>query len=103
MKLEILENTSGQHGGIGRYTLPPNTTKVRTTPSLKTRNNQNFQHVKLYRSLTARKLKKHSSRLVGGAETGSRGGEDAQQGSGWRTCVGELEAGGLGHPTLACG
>ena len=32
--------TSGQHGGIGRYTLPPCTIKRRTTTNLKTKNNQ---------------------------------------------------------------
>ena len=50
------------------------------------KNPQNFQKIELYGSLTNKELKKkHPSRLVGGAETGSRGGEDAQQGGGWRT------------------
>ena len=48
------------------------------------KNNQNCQKIKLYGSLTTKELeKKHSSRLVGGVETGSWAGEDAQQGSGW--------------------
>ena len=37
-------------------------------------------------NLTTKEIKKkHSSRLVGGVETGSRGREDSQPGSGWRT------------------
>ena len=49
-----------------------NTTKRRITMNLKTKNNQNCQKIKLYGSLTTKKLKKkHSSRLVGGVETGS--------------------------------
>ena len=32
--------------------------------------------------------KKHSSRLIGGTETGSQGGDDGQQGGRWHTkCV----------------
>ena len=30
--------TSGQDGGVGRYTLPPHTTKRRTTTNLKNKN-----------------------------------------------------------------
>ena len=33
------------------------------------------------------------------AEKSSWGGEDSQQGGGWRTRVGEVAAGGLGGPT----
>ena len=70
------------NGDVGRYTLLPLTTK-RLTTKLKTKNNQNCQKIQLYGSLTTKELKKkHSSRLVGGAERGSRGGEDMQQGSG---------------------
>ena len=69
------QETSGQNGGIGRYTLPPRTTKRRTTTNLKTKNN--CQRIGLYRSLTTKELKKkHSSRLVGRMETVSWGGED---------------------------
>ena len=32
-----------------------------------------------------KEMKKHSSRPVGGAEMGSRGREDSQQGGGWQT------------------
>ena len=42
--------------------------------------------MELYGSPTTKELKKkHSPRLVGGAETGSQDREDLQQGSGWRT------------------
>ena len=58
---------SGQHGGVGRYTVPAHTTKRRTT-NLKTKNNQNCQKIKLCGSLTTKEIKKtHSSRPVGGA------------------------------------
>ena len=76
---------SGQDGGIGRYALLPCTTKRITTNS-KTKNNQNCQRIELHGSLTTKKLKKkHSSRLVGGAEMGSQGGENVRQGSSWQT------------------
>ena len=70
--------TSGQDGGIGRYTVPPHTTKRRTTANLKTKNNQNCQIFKLHGSPTTKELKKHSSRMVGRAKMGSQGGEDVQ-------------------------
>ena len=74
---------SSQDGGIGRYTLLPHTTK-RITTNLKTKNNQNCQKIKLYESLTTKELKKkHSSKLIGGAETGSWGREE-WQGHSWR-------------------
>ena len=75
---------SGQVGGIDRYTLLPHTTKRRTTTSLKTKNNQNCQKIELYGSLTTRNLKKCSSRLIGGTETGSQGGDGlGRRGCGW--------------------
>ena len=88
--------TSGQDGGIGRYTLPPHTTKRRKTTNLKTKNNQTFQKIELYGSPTTTELKKkHSFRLVGGAEMASwawrgclvrHGVEDqGRQGGGWWT------------------
>ena len=47
----------------------------------KNKNNQNCQKIELYGSQTTKELKtKHSSRLVGGAETGSLGREDSLQG-----------------------
>ena len=75
-----------QDGAVDRYTLPPPTTKRRTTANLKTKNNQNSQKIKLYGSTTTKELKKkHSFRLVGGVETGSQSREDAWQGGDWRT------------------
>ena len=66
--------------------MPPRTTKRGKTTNLKTKHNQNCQKIKLYGSATTKELnKKHSSRLVGGAETGGWGGEDEWQGGGWRT------------------
>ena len=57
-------------------------TKRRTTKNFKLKINQNWQKIELYGSPTTKELrKKHSSKLVGGVETGSQGGEDAQQGS----------------------
>ena len=53
--------------------MPPRTTKRRTTTNIKTnkQNNQNCQKIELYGSLTTNELKKtHSSRRVGGADTG---------------------------------
>ena len=51
---------------------------------MKSKNNENCQKIKLYGSPITNELKKkHSSRLVGGAETGSWGGEDVGQGGGW--------------------
>ena len=51
----------------GRYTVPPPTTKTRTKTNLKTKNNQNYQKIELYGSLTTKELKKiHSFRPVGG-------------------------------------
>ena len=87
--------TSGQDRGIGRYTLPPRTTKRRTTTNLKTKNNYNCQKVKLYGSLTTKELKKkHSSTLVEGRRcaAGWRGllarqqlQDQGRQGSDWQT------------------
>ena len=66
--------------------MAPHTTKRRITTNLKTKNNQNCQKIKLYRSLTTKELKKkHSSRPVGGEETGNLGTENTEQGSSWQT------------------
>ena len=65
------DETSGQDGGVGRYTVPPCTTKRRTTTNLKTKDYQNCQKIKMYGSPTTKELKKkHSFRPVGGAEMG---------------------------------
>ena len=78
----IKQGTPGQGGGIGRYTLPPHTTKRRPTTNFNTKNTKKCHKIKLYESPTTKELKKkYSSRLVGGEETGSQGGEDVQQGS----------------------
>ena len=96
--------TSSQDGGVGRYTLPPHTTKRRTTINLKAKINQNFQKIELYRILTTKELKKkHSSRPVGGKGMGGRDGEDAQQGGSWRAGAGKLAAGREGGPTFVYG
>ena len=80
----MIHSPSSQDRGIGTYTVPPRTTRRRTTTNLKIKN-QNSQKIKLYGRPTAKELqKKHSSRPVGGAETGSQG---------VRTC-GEMAAGG---------
>ena len=48
------------------------------------KNNQNFQKIELYGSLTTNELKKkHLSRLVEEGEVGSQGREDTQQVSNW--------------------
>ena len=73
---------SSQDGGVGRNASLPYTTRRRITTNLKTINHQKFQKIKLQGTLTTKELKKHSFRLVGGAETGSLGGENPQQGRG---------------------
>ena len=89
---------------MGRHTVPPCTTKRRTTTNLKAKNNHNCQKIKLYGSLTAKELKKkHSSIPVGGTEMGSWEGEDTGQGGSLRTGVGEAAAYGAGGPTFVCG
>ena len=66
--------------------MPPGTTKRRTTTNLKRKNNQNCQKIKLYRSPTTKELKKKKSYTpAGGAEKGSRGGEESQQGGDWQS------------------
>ena len=76
----------------------PRTTKRRTTTNLKTKNNQNCQKIELYGSPTTKDLKeKQFSRQVGGAETGSQGGEYVRRGGG------PVAAGGLGGSTFTFG
>ena len=83
--------TSGQDGGVSRHTVPPHTTKRRTTTKLKTKNNQNCQKIQLYGSwITKEVKKKHSSRPLGGAEMDS-----------WAESTLSKEAvGGPGGPTF---
>ena len=81
--------TSSQNGGVGRHTVPPHTTKGQQ--QFKNKNNQNCQKIELCGSPTTKELKrKHSFRLVGGAETGSQG-ERAR---------GQVAAGRMGGPTF---
>ena len=63
---------SDQDGGIGRNAILPCSTKRKITTNLKTKSNQNCQKIKLHGSLTTKKLKKPSHRLVRGVEMGSR-------------------------------
>ena len=44
------EPSSGQDGGIGRHTSPPCTIMRKITNDLKTKNTQNFQKIKLWKS-----------------------------------------------------
>ena len=61
--------------------MPPRSTKRETTTNLKTKSNKKCHIIELHGSPTTNEIKKkHSSRLVGGAETGIRGG--------WRRLVG---------------
>ena len=58
--------------------------------------------MELYGSPTTKEIKKtHSSGRRG--RDGQLGGEDSQQGGGWRTRVGEVAAGGRDSPTFKCG
>ena len=74
----------GQDGGVGRNALLPYTTKRRITTNFKTIKNRKCQKIKVHGTLTTKELKKHSPRLVGGAEMGDRqlNGEDTRQDSG---------------------
>ena len=76
-----------------------------TTINLKTKKiNHNCQKIELYESLTTKELKrKHSFRLVGGAEKGSWDGEDMWQGGNWSVWADEAAAGSLGRPTFMGG
>ena len=77
--------------------MSPPTTKRRTTTNLKTKINKNFQKIELYGSPTTKELnKKHSFRLVGGAEMGSQGGEDSLRGGRLWSGAGEAAADGVG-------
>ena len=94
-----------QDGGIGRHTVPPHTTKRRTTTNLKTTNNQNLQKIELYGSPTTKELKKkHSSRPVGDGTPGQRGRAARQrledqggQGGSWWTWRGGRWQTGQSH------
>ena len=74
----------------------------RRTTNLKTKKpNQNCQKIEVYGSLTTRGLKeKHSSRLVGGAETGSW--VERTRGKAVAGELGKAVACRLGSSTFAC-
>ena len=94
--------TSSQGGGIGRY-FASLYNQEKDNNKFKNKHNQNCQKIELYRSPTTKELKKkHSSRLIGGADTGSQGREDSQKGGSWRTEANEVAAGRVGSPTFAC-
>ena len=61
-----------QDGGVGRHTAPPRTTELTENRTARGTNTKEIQN-------------KHSSRLVGGAETGSWGGEDSHCSGGTET------------------
>ena len=94
--------TSSQDRSIGRYGVPLHTAKRRKITNSKIKNNQNCQKIELYGNLTKKQVRKHSSRLVGGAETGNWGGKDAKLGVRWRIWVGEVVAGRSGTSTFMC-
>ena len=94
--------TSSQDGRLGRYSMPPQTTKRRTTTNLKTKNNQKCQKIEVYGSLTTTELKKkHSSRLVVGMETSSW--VERTHGKVVAGRPGKAVADGADGPTFACG
>ena len=63
----------GQNGGVGRQThCASSHNQKKDNNNLKTKNNPNWQKIELYGSQAIKEIKKtHSSRPVGGAETGS--------------------------------
>ena len=86
--------TSGQDGDIvGKWSLPACTTRRRTTPNLKTKNNPELpENRTLWKSNNQGVKKKHSFRLAGGTEVGSR----------VERTHNKVAAGGLGGPIFAC-
>ena len=64
--------TSRQDGGVGINASLSHTTERRITTNLKTKNTQDYQKIKLHGTPTTKELKKHSSRLVGGAQLAAR-------------------------------
>ena len=69
--------------------------------NLKMKNNQKWQKIKLYGSLTTKELKKkHSSRLLGKAEMDSWAERAPGKVTGGQ---GKVAAGGASSPTFVCG
>ena len=81
--------------------MPPHTTKGRATTNLKTKTKQNWKKIKLYGSLTTKKLKKkHSSRPVGGTEMESQVERMCGKAAAGR--LSEAAADGAGGTTFVC-
>ena len=80
--------------------MPLHTTKRRTTNS-ETKNNHKCQKIELYGSPTTKEIKKkHSSRPVRGAETGSR--KERTHSKAVAGGLAEVVACSLGSPTFTC-
>ena len=77
--------TSGQDGGVNRHTVPPRTTKRRTTTIYKQKTTSTD------RKSNPMKSDNHGDKEETFIQTGKRGrdrqpeGEDSQQGGGWQT------------------
>ena len=98
VKINNSHSNSGQDGGLGRYTLPPHTTKRRTTTNLKAKHNHNCQKIKLHGSLTTKELEGtfiQTSRRDGDGQPGWRGLVARQQ---LEVHAGKAAAGGAGSP-----
>ena len=77
---------SSQDGGIGRYTVPPRTTKISTT-NLKTKTNQKCQKIELYGTKELNQGVKEETFIQTGRRGRDRqpGREYLWQGGSWRT------------------
>ena len=99
--LRTRDLTSSQDGGVGRHTVPPYTTKRRTTTNLKAKHNHNCQKIKLHGSLTTKELEGtfiQTSRRDGDGQPGWRGLVARQQ---LEVHAGKAAAGGAGSPMFA--
>ena len=76
--------TFDQVGGIGGYSLPPHTTKRRTTTNLKTENNPKCQKIEWKSNNQGVKAETFIQTSRRGGD-GQPDGEDAWQSGGWRT------------------
>ena len=88
-----LFQTYGQDGGVGRYTVPPLTTK-RATTNLKTKNNQDCQKVKLWKS-DNQGVKEETFILTGRGRDGQAAGAESKRD--------KVVAGRVGGPTFVRG
>ena len=77
---KVRDMTPRQDGGIGRHTVPPHTTKRRTTTNLKIE-----KQPELTENQTVCKSDNQGDKEETLTRTGRRGGEDTQQGGGLRT------------------